>query len=160
MMKKQSAGLLMYRRRNGAVEVLLAHPGGPFFRNKDDGSWTIPKGEPAEGEDLLAAAIREFAEETGLKPPGPFTELESVRQKAGKVVHAWAFEGDCVPEAIVCNEVSIEWPPRSGRRISFPEIDQAQFFSLDAARSKINAAQVWLLDQLEAVLTNESRRSS
>ena len=160
MTKKLSAGLLMYRRRNGVVEILLAHPGGPFFRNKDAGSWTIPKGEPADGEDLLAAAIREFAEETGLNPPGPFTALEPVRQKAGKVVHAWAFEGDCDPEAIVCNEASIEWPPRSGRRISFPEIDQAKFFALDAARKRINAAQVGLLEQLEVLIADRQQESS
>ena len=159
-MKKSSAGLLMYRRRNERVEVLLAHPGGPYFRTKDEGSWTIPKGEPEEDEDLLAAAVREFAEETGIAPSGPFAELEPVRQKGGKVVHAWAFEGDCDLQALVSNEVSIEWPPRSGRQISFPEIDQAKFFDLDAARQKINVAQVGLLDQLEAVITDKRKPSS
>jgi predicted NUDIX family NTP pyrophosphohydrolase len=160
MTKKRSAGLLMYRRRNERVEVLLAHPGGPYFRNKDQGSWTIPKGEPEEDEDLLAVAIREFTEETGITPEGPFVELESVRQKGGKVVHAWAFEGDCDLQAIVSNKVSIEWPPRSGQQVSFPEIDRAEFFELDRARQKINSGQARLLDLLAVVLTAERRQRS
>lgn len=149
-MPRVSAGLLMYRRRNGELEVLLVHPGGPFFRNQDAGHWTIPKGEPAEGEELLAAALREFEEETGFKPEGAFTSLAPVKQKGGKVVHAWAFEGDCDPTAIRPNSFTMEWPPRSGKQASFPEIDRAEFFGMAAAREKINAAQVDLLEELES----------
>ncbi len=146
MKSKLSAGLLMYRRRKDQVEVLLVHPGGPFFKNKDDGAWTIPKGEPAEDENLLAAAIREFTEETGFVSQPPFHPLEPIRQKGGKVVHAWAFVGDCDPAAIQCNTFTLEWPPRSGRLATFPEIDRAAFFDLPTARRKINPAQTPLLD--------------
>ncbi len=143
-----SAGLLMYRTRDGERQVLLVHPGGPFWRNKDAGSWTIPKGEVAPGEDPLAAAIREFEEETGLKPAGPFTELGTVKQKSGKLVQAWAFAGDCDPATLRSNTFQVEWPPRSGRFATFPEIDQARFFTLSEARQKINSAQAELLDRL------------
>ena len=154
---KTSAGLLMYRRAaDGAVELLLAHPGGPFWANKDEGAWSIPKGEPDPGEtDLLATARREFEEETGVRPEGPFIALRPVTQKNRKVVHAWAFAGDCDPAAIRCNECEIEWPPRSGRRISFPEIDRVEFFGIETARRKINPAQAALLDELLAALEGE-----
>ncbi len=114
-MPRISAGLLMYRIKDGATEVLLAHPGGPYFVNKDDGAWTIPKGEPNAGEDLLVAARREFAEETGVTPIGPFIPLKPIEQKGGKIVHAWAFRGDCDPTAITSNTFAMEWPPKSGR---------------------------------------------
>src|SRR3954454_5778817 len=126
-MARISAGLLMYRTSGSRVEVLLVHPGGPFFRNKDRGAWTIPKGEPEPDEDLLDAARREFAEETGLEPSGPFVALPPVKQSGDKTVHAWAFEGDCAPTALVGNTFTMEWPPRSGQRVEFPEIDQYQF---------------------------------
>ncbi|HEX3800886.1 MAG TPA: NUDIX domain-containing protein [Verrucomicrobiae bacterium] len=151
-MKKQSAGLMMYRRGEGVVEILLAHPGGPFWKNKDAGAWTIPKGEPADGEDLLAAAIREFKEELGVEATGPFQSLGSITQKAGKVVHAWAFEGDLNPAEIQSNFFEMEWPPRSGRKMTFPEVDRAEFFSLEEARGKMNAAQVEFLGRLEKLL--------
>lgn len=151
-MPKISAGLLMYRKREGRLEVLLVHPGGPFFKNKDDGAWTIPKGEVEPEEDLLAAAKREFEEELGFAPIGEFQPLAPVKQKGGKVVHAWAFAGDCEPTAAMSNSFSLEWPPRSGKQAEFPEIDRAEFFSLDAAKVKINAAQVALLEELAAKL--------
>jgi predicted NUDIX family NTP pyrophosphohydrolase len=150
-MPKISAGLLMYRRRAGGVEVLLVHPGGPFWRNKDAGAWTIPKGEPAVGEELLEAAKREFEEETGVAPVGDCAPLPPVKQKGGKVIHAWAIEGDLDPAQIRSNTFEMEWPPRSGRRAAFPEIDRAGFFSLDQARLKMNSGQVALLDALAAL---------
>src|ERR1700687_424353 len=140
-MPRVSAGLLMYRRRGGALEVLLVHPGGPFWAKKDLGSWTIPKGEQAEGEDELTTARREFEEETGIRPEGTFHPLGSVRQKGGKVVHAWAFEGDCDPAAIRSNTFRVEWPPRSGQWQIYPEVDRAEWFGLDEARRRINPAQ-------------------
>ena len=149
-MPRLSAGLLMYRIKEGRIEVLLAHPGGPFFQKKNDGVWTIPKGEPDAGEDLLAAAQREFEEETGLKPAGPFVPLQPVKQKGGKIVHAWAFEGDCDPLAVHSNTFTMQWPPNSGRQEQFPEIDRAEWFDLAAARKKIKAGQEALLDELEA----------
>ncbi len=148
-MSRVSAGLLMYRIRNGDVQVLLIHPGGPFFRNKDEGAWSIPKGEIEPGEDLLAAAKREFEEETSLKPTEPFIALSPVTQKGGKTVHAWAFESDCDTSAIKSNTFKMEWPPKSGRQMEFPEIDRAEFFDLDTARCQINAGQVALINELE-----------
>jgi predicted NUDIX family NTP pyrophosphohydrolase len=147
-----SAGLLMYRRAGGDLQVLLVHPGGPFFRNKDEGAWSIPKGEVEPGEDPLAAAIREFGEEIGVVPTGPFLALTPVKQKGGKLVHAWAFEGDCDPSSISCNSFTIEWPPRSGRHEAFPEVDRAGFFGPDEARRKVNAGQVPLIDELERIV--------
>src|SRR6185436_9334966 len=142
-----SAGVLMYRRTEGGLEVLLAHPGGPFFTRKDAGGWTIPKGEPNPGEALEAAAAREFTEETGLPMTGPLVPLGEVRQKGGKTVHAWAFEGDLPPGFIpTSNTFELEWPPRSGKKQSFPEIDKAEMFPLDVAREKINPAQAVFLD--------------
>jgi predicted NUDIX family NTP pyrophosphohydrolase len=148
-MAKISAGLLMYRRRGRSLQVLLVHPGGPFWRKKDDGAWTIPKGEAADGEDLLDAARREFKEELGIEPHGTFLPLQPVKQKAGKIVHAWCFEGDCDPAAITSNTFSIEWPPRSGKKAEFPEVDRAEFFDLATARQKILASQAPFLDELE-----------
>jgi predicted NUDIX family NTP pyrophosphohydrolase len=147
-----SAGLLMYRRSQGRVQVFLAHPGGPYFRNKDDGAWTIPKGEPNSGEDLLLTAQREFEEETGWKPVPPFISLHPIRQKGGKLVHAWAFEGDYDVSCLRSNTFSIHWPPRSGKQQEFPEIDRADYFDLSAARQKIRAEQAALIDELEACL--------
>jgi predicted NUDIX family NTP pyrophosphohydrolase len=145
----------MYRIKDGAVQVLLAHPGGPIFQNKDEGSWSIPKGEPEKDEDLLVAARREFAEETGLNPIGPLVPLQPIQQKGGKVVYAWAFAGDCDTAAIKSNTFTIEWPPRSGRQREFPEIDRAEFFDLPAAKKKIKAGQEALLDELEAILSRK-----
>jgi predicted NUDIX family NTP pyrophosphohydrolase len=141
----------MFRKRQGEFEVLLVHPGGPFFRNKDDGAWTIPKGEVGEGEDLLARARIEFQEELGFAPSGSWIELGSVKQKGGKTVHAWAFEGD-LPDhfKLASNSFEMEWPPRSGSTQTFPEIDRAEFFSSEDARKKINAAQIAFLERLGA----------
>jgi predicted NUDIX family NTP pyrophosphohydrolase len=144
----------MYRRTGGELQVLLVHPGGPYFANKDAGAWTLPKGEPAEGEDALTAARREFREETGVPvPPDAATlPLGQVKQKGGKVVQAWAFEGDCDPNKCVSNTFRLEYPPRSGKFQEFPEVDKAAFFSIAEAKAKINAAQVELLARLEATL--------
>ncbi len=151
-MSRTSAGLLMYRRRPQGVEVLLVHPGGPFFRNKDDGAWTIPKGEAAPGEDLLATARREFEEEVGVQTTGSYIPLTPVKQKGGKTVHAWAVEGDLDTASIRSNTFEMEWPPKSGKQVEFPEIDRAEFFDLAAARNKINGAQVALLDEIETLV--------
>lgn len=151
-MPRLSAGLLMYRVKDGVAQVLLAHPGGPFYRHKDDGSWSIPKGEPSGDEDLLLTAQREFEEETGIQPTGPFVSLKPIKQKGGKIVHAWAFEGDCTPETIRSNTFTIEWPPKSGREAEFPEIDRAQFFDFNTARKKIKGGQEALLEELQAIL--------
>ena len=148
-----SGGLLMYRIHDGNVEVLLAHPGGPFFTNKDDGVWTIPKGELEPDENFLEAAQREFREEVGFDPSGPFISLMPVKQKGGKIVYAWAFMGDCDPTECVSNMFSMEWPPHSGRQMEFPENDQVQFFGIAMARQKINAGQLPLIDELEELLS-------
>jgi predicted NUDIX family NTP pyrophosphohydrolase len=149
---KASAGILLYRRRAGELQVLLVHPGGPFWAKRDLGAWTIPKGEIGPGEDPLAAARREVAEETGLDPAGDALPLTPIRQKAGKLVHAWAVEGDCDAAAIRSNTFEMEWPPRSGRMASFPEIDRAAWLSLDEARRHILESQVPLLDELQRLL--------
>ncbi len=146
-----SAGLLLYRRDSG-LEVFLAHPGGPFWLKRDDGAWTIPKGVAEEGEDILAAARREFEEETGIQPTGPFLSLGSIRQKAGKLVHAWAWEGDADPARITSNTMQTEWPRGSGRVLTFPEVDRCAWFQPQAARRKINPAQAELIDRLELAL--------
>lgn len=151
-MNTESAGLLMYRVRNGRPEFLLVHPGGPFYKNKDTGAWTIPKGEIEPGEEALATARREFEEETGFKAEGPFLPLTPVKQKSGKVVKAWAFAGDCDPGALKSNMFSLEWPPHSGRKQEFPEVDRAGWFGLVEAREKMNPAQVDFLDELVAKL--------
>ncbi len=145
---RTSAGLLLFRRRQGGLEVLLAHPGGPFWANRDAGAWTIPKGLVNEGEDALDAARREFQEETGIVPTGPFLPLGSVRQKAGKTVHAWAWEGDADADATTSNLNTVEWPRGSGRRITFPEVDRCAWFGLDEAAARMNAAQAELLPRL------------
>jgi predicted NUDIX family NTP pyrophosphohydrolase len=147
---KTSAGLVMYRLgENGAKQVLLAHPGGPFWRGKDDGAWTIPKGEYEAPEDPLAAARREFTEETGFTVAPPFLPLGEIVQKSGKRITAWAFASDCDPTQLRCNTFELEWPPRSGRWQSYPEIDRVEWFGLDEARRKIIPAQRALLDRLE-----------
>ena len=151
-MPKTSAGLLMYRRRPGGVEVFLVHPGGPFWAKKDAGAWSIPKGEYLAGDDPLEAARREFAEETGFAPEGDFVELGAVRQGGGKVVTAWAVEGDCDPEAIRSNTFTLEWPPRSGKQREFPEVDRAAWFAPRAAEEKILAGQRPFLQRLSELL--------
>jgi predicted NUDIX family NTP pyrophosphohydrolase len=147
-----SAGILPFRRRGG-LEVLLGHPGGPFWARKDAGVWTIPKGLVHAGEEWLAAALREFTEETGFTANVPFIALAPVKQKSGKTVHAFACEGDFDPDKLACNTFEIEWPPRSGKRESFPEIDRVAWFGMDEAREKILAYQRPFLDELETILT-------
>lgn len=147
-----SAGLLLYRRRAGRLEVLVAHPGGPFFQQKDEGYWSIPKGEPKRSEDLLGAAQREFLEETGFAPAGPFVPLTPVVQKGGKRVHAWVAEADWDPATLVSNTFTMEWPPRSGKRREFPEIDRAAWCTPEEARRKLKPAQAAWLDELEALV--------
>jgi predicted NUDIX family NTP pyrophosphohydrolase len=143
----------MYRRKKNVIEVLLVHPGGPFFVKKDDAAWTIPKGEAVPGEDLLMRARIEFEEELGFQPQGEYIPLGSIKQKGGKTVHAWAFESDLPqPFELKSNLFEMEWPPRSGRRQTFPEIDRAVFFPETVARQKINPAQIELLDRLRAML--------
>ena len=151
-MSKRSAGLIMYRKPEGHVEVFLVHPGGPFFKNKDDGSWSIPKGEFLDDEEALVAAKREFEEETGQAVDGDFIELGSIRQKSGKIVHAWAVEGDINHETIFSNTCEIEWPPRSGKRLTIPEIDRAGWFSAEIAKQKMNPAQVELVERIIKLL--------
>lgn len=153
-MPKTSAGLLIYRKKMNLVEVFLIHPGGPYFFNKDDGAWSIPKGEIDEGEEGLAAARREFREETGCSADGEFISLGKIKQKGGKIVLAWAGEWDCDAGAITSNTFSIEWPPRSGRMQEFPEADRAGWFTIARARKKINPAQVPLLDELEKLCSS------
>ena len=147
-----SAGLLLFRRAGDAIEVFLAHPGGPFWRDRDTGAWTIPKGVVEEGEDLLDAARREFQEETSIPPVGPFLPLGSVRQKAGKLIHAWAWEGDADPASIASNTMRTEWPRGSGRWIEFPEVDRCAWFDPGTAKQKMNPAQAELVDRLQAAL--------
>jgi len=149
---RRSAGLLLYRLRGGSPEVLLVHPGGPFWARKDLGAWTLPKGEPAPGEEPLEAARREFREETGFSPEGPFLPLPPVRQRGGKEVLAWAVAGDVDPSALRSITFSLEWPPRSGRRAEFPEVDRAAWFGIEAARERILPGQAPLLDELLRVL--------
>ncbi len=145
--------MLLYRRRGGGLEVLLVHPGGPFWARRDAGAWSIPKGEYGADEDALAAARREFVEELGVAPPdGALVDLGEVRQKSGKRVHAWAAAGELDPSGIVSNTFELEWPPRSGRMIEAPEVDRAEWFGLAAAREKINPAQAELLDRLAGAL--------
>lgn len=148
MPKKISVGILLYRRRNQALEVFLVHPGGPFWAKKDLGAWTIPKGELAEDEDPLDAAKREFAEETGFPIDGEFTPLTPLRQPSGKIIQAWAVEGDCDPAELRSNTFEMEWPPKSGKRAAFPEVDRAEWFSLDEARQRIIAGQAPFLEEV------------
>lgn len=151
-MPKRSAGLLMYRRMADGLEVFLVHPGGPVWARKDKGSWTIPKGEDEQGENPLAAAQREFEEETGFQATGEFLELGSIKQKSGKVVTAWAFEGDCDPANLMSNTCQIEWPPRSGHQLEIPEVDRGRWFAIEEALMYIRVEQRTLLDNLCALL--------
>lgn len=155
-MAKKSAGLIMYRLKNDQIEVLLVHPGGPFWAGRDEGAWSIPKGEFEDDEDPLEAARREFKEELGLEAKGPFTKLTPIRQRGGKTVTAWAFEGDFDPSSLKSNTFTLEWPPRSGKMAAFPEVDEAQWLSLKTARAKINKAQAVLLDELASRLSELS----
>jgi predicted NUDIX family NTP pyrophosphohydrolase len=152
-MARTSAGLLLYRWREGRLEVFLVHPGGPFWARKDEGAWSIPKGEFTAGEDPLLAARREVEEETGLVPDGAFVALSPLRQAGGKIVHAFALESDCDPTAIRSNSFTIEWPPRSGQRREFPEVDRAAWFALAEAKRKILKSQLGLLEQLVELLS-------
>ena len=147
-MAQESAGLLLFRVQVERVEVFLAHPGGPFWARRDEGAWTVPKGLVEPGEDALDAAIREFEEETGIRPEGPYLALGSVRLKSGKRIHGWAWEGDADPGAVRSNEVEIEWPRRSGRYLTFPEVDRCAWYSVSEARRKMNPAQAAFLDRL------------
>jgi predicted NUDIX family NTP pyrophosphohydrolase len=153
-----SAGLLMFRYKEGALEVLLVHPGGPYFQNRADGVWTIPKGEAGEDEDLISRAKIEFEEELGVVPPtGKVIELGWVKQKGGKTVHAWAFEGNLKDDfTLLSNTFELEWPPHTGKRKSFPEVDRAAFFPIEVARAKMNAAQKVFLDRLIGLLNRGS----
>jgi predicted NUDIX family NTP pyrophosphohydrolase len=151
--RRTSAGILLWRRRDGRLEVLLAHSGGPYWANKDHGHWTLPKGEIEPGEEPEAVARREFAEETGHDlPDGPLLPLGEITQKAGKRVTAWAVEGDLDPSSAVSNTFELEWPPRSGRMQRFPEIDRVEWFDPDEARRRLRAAQVPFLDRLEEAI--------
>ena len=152
-MAKESAGLLVYRRRARNVEVFLVHPGGPFWRNKDKGAWSIPKGELAPGEDTLATAQREFQEEAGFAILGSFTPLASVKQRGGKTVHAFLVEADFDASQVKSNTFTIEWPPRSGKQQEFPEVDRAEWFDLETATRKINEGQRVLLEQIAEIIS-------
>ena len=152
-MPKISAGLLMYRDTDHDLEVLLVHPGGPFWQRKDNGAWTIPRGEVENGEDYLTAAIREFKEETGWQPQGPYLSLGEVRLRSGKTVHAWAFPGSVDPASLRSNLFEIEWPPKSGRQQQFPEIDRAGFFTMAEARDKMRISELPFLDRLAEQLS-------
>jgi predicted NUDIX family NTP pyrophosphohydrolase len=147
-----SAGLLLYRFRGSRLEVFLAHPGGPFWVNRDAGAWTIPKGTLNPGESPLEAACREFEEETGIKPQPPFFPLGSIRQKAGKTVHAWAWEGNADPRLVKSNVMKLEWPRKSGRWLTFPEVDRCNWFTAEAAKERILASQIELITRLESLL--------
>jgi len=147
-MPKKSAGILLYKIENKILQLFLVHPGGPFWIKKDDGAWSIPKGEFDDNEDALEAAKREFEEETGVKISGNFIELHPVSQKSGKIIYAWAVEGDIDPEKIKSNEFEIEWPPKSGKMKSFPEIDKAAWFDLTVASKKIIGGQLPLINEL------------
>jgi predicted NUDIX family NTP pyrophosphohydrolase len=150
-MAKLSAGLLMFRKCDSEMQVFLVHPGGPFWKKKDLGAWSIPKGEYEKEEDPLDAAKREFEEETGIKPEGEFVALDQIRQPSGKIIAAWAFEGDCSPKELRSNSFSMQWPPKSGRKQEFPEVDRADWFRVDDARKRIVKGQIGFLDQLTAL---------
>ncbi len=149
-----SAGLLLFRRTSGKLEVFLAHPGGPFWAKRDLGAWTIPKGVVNEGEELLDAACREFEEETGIPPQAPFLPLGNIRQRGGKTVHAWAWEGDADPARTTSNSMQTEWPRGSGQWITYPEVDRCAWFDPHTARQRINVAQAELIDRLELALAS------
>ena len=150
--RKQSAGLLLYRYRNSRLEVFLVHPGGPYWAKKDEGNWSIPKGEYFEDEDPLPAATREFREETGCEAEGPFLRLTPKRQAGGKIVSAWAFEGDLDAAAVQSNTFTMEWPPKSGRQAAFPEVDRAGWFPIPLAKKKLLTGQRGFIDELCSIL--------
>ena len=154
-MTKHSAGLLMFRRSGGVLEVFLVHPGGPFWAKKDLGAWSLPKGEYTPEEDALAAARREFKEETGFSAEGEFIPLTPLKQPSGKVIQAWAFEGDCDPGAVKSNTFTMEWPLRSGTTKNFPEVDRAGWFTIEEAKVKIIPGQTGFLEELEEILSQE-----
>jgi predicted NUDIX family NTP pyrophosphohydrolase len=154
-MARMSAGLLMYRKIHGRLEVFLVHPGGPFWAKKDLGAWSVPKGEPQPDEEPLAAARRELKEETGVEPQGPLWSLKPVKQAGGKVVQVWAIEGDADPSTIRSNTFSMVWPPGSGRHKNFPEVDRAAWFGIDEAKTKILKGQVPLLNELQTTLESD-----
>ena len=154
-MGKQSAGILLYRFREGKMEIFLLHPGGPFWAKKDEGAWSIPKGEFEEGEDPLEVAIREFEEETGQKISGDFKLLQPVKQKGGKIIYAWAVEGEADANSITSNTFEMEWPPKSGRISVFPEVDKAAWFKVEEAKKKINEKQAELIEELEKRKVNK-----
>ena len=156
MPQKQSAGILLFRTRIIQIEFFLVHPGGPFWKNKDDGAWTIPKGELDENEDPLDAAKREFKEETGAEVVGEFIRLTPIKQKSGKIVCAWAIEGDLDAKNITSNTFEIEWPPRSGKKQTFQEIDRGEWFFAEDAKQKINSSQAALIDELIDILTENN----
>ena len=156
-MAKRSAGILLYRGEAGGIEVLLVHPGGPFWAKKDAGVWSIPKGEYDEGEEPLACAVREFTEELGAEPSGPFLDLGELKQPSRKVVRAWAARGEFDPAAIKSSTFEMEWPPKSGRKQAFPEVDRAAWFAPDAARVKILPGQQPFIDRLLQALTGGAR---
>jgi len=151
-MPKQSAGILRYRYNEAQLQIFLVHPGGPFYKNKDNGAWSVPKGEFLDNEDPLEAAKREFFEETGCTVNGDFKKLTAIQIKSGKNIHAWAIEGDMDEQKIVSNTFRMEWPPRSGKITSFPEVDRAAWFNADVAKVKITAGQIRLIEELEAIL--------
>jgi predicted NUDIX family NTP pyrophosphohydrolase len=155
-MSNVSAGLLLYRVREDRPEVLLVHLGGPFWAHKDSGAWFLPKGEVNPEEELLSAARREFQEETGINPGGEFFPLGSIRQKSGKIVHAWAFRGDCDPGAIRSNTFTLEWPPRSGLQRQFPEVDRCAFFTVEQAKGKMHPAELKFLLRLKLLLAENN----
>jgi predicted NUDIX family NTP pyrophosphohydrolase len=156
-MAKQSAGLLMYRRRQGVAQVLLVHPGGPFWAKKDRGAWTIPKGEIEQGEDAFAAARREFEEETGFRSEGDFLPLNPVSLKSRKTVYAWAFEGDCDPGTLRSATFTMKWPPHLGKEQEFPEVDRAEWLSLNEAKEKIQAGQMSFIKQFEQIMAEAEK---
>ena len=154
-MQKQSAGILLYKTTATGLMVFLVHPGGPFYKNKDEGVWSIPKGEFLDDEEALIAAKREFLEETGQSIEGKFTKLKPVKLKSGKLVHAWAVEGDIDVLTIISNLFTMEWPPRSGKMQEFPEVDKAGWFNVEMAKVKINAGQVGLIEELFFILGHD-----
>ena len=157
-MAKMSAGILLFRRRPGSVELMLVHPGGPFWAKKDAGAWSIPKGLADEGEDLLAAAKREFLEETGMPVEGEFFDLGAHKQTGGKTVVAWAHAGDFDPALLKSNTFLLEWPPHSGKTAEFPEVDRAAWYSIDEAFMKINKGQKPIIAALETLLARSARQ--
>ena len=157
-MPKLSAGILMFRTCDSTLQVFLVHPGGPFWRNKDAGAWSVPKGEYTEEEDPLDAAKREFHEETGCEVRGECIPLGQIKQSGGKLVTAFAVKGDCSPATIRSNTFSVEWPPKSGRQQEFPEIDRAAWFSLDEARTRIVKGQAGFLDRLLSAIPSDSQK--